>query len=116
MGEVEVKGFNRPIPVYEVQELKADAAGRDKFVSVQTDGFGLHLDVRRIRNFDRDRILRALAGAARDLRTRDSVQADTEAEGFSLHVDSTRMRQKDIGRVIEIMGKAALRIKKEVVL
>ncbi|MBZ2189981.1 adenylate cyclase [Alcanivorax sp. JB21] len=116
MGDIEVKGFNRPIPVYEVQELKADAAGRDKFVSVQTEGFGLHLDVRRIRNFDRDRLLRALAGAARDLRTRDAVQVDTEAEGFSLHLDSTRLRQKDVGRVIEIMGKAAQRIKKEVVL
>lgn len=116
MGEVEVKGFNRPIPVYEVQELKESAADRDKFVSVRTEGFALHLDIRRIRNFDRDRILRALASTARDLRRDATLTRDTEAEGFSLHVDRTRLRDKDLAKVIDIMGKAAQRIRKEVVI
>ncbi|MBA3981593.1 MAG: adenylate cyclase, partial [Alcanivorax sp.] len=116
MGEVEVKGFNRPIPVYEVQELKENAADRDKFVSVRTEGFALHLDIRRIRNFDRDRILRTLASTARDLRRDATLARDMEAEGFSLHVDRIRLRDKDLAKVIDIMGKAAQRIRKEVVI
>ena len=116
MGEVEVKGFNRPIPVYEVQSLHADAAARDKLISVQAPGFSLHLDIRRIRNFDRDRILRTLAATARDLRREATLVRDLDAEGFAMHVDRATLRDKDIGRVIEIMGKAAQRIRKEVVL
>ena len=113
MGEIEVKGFNRPIAVYEVQDLKENAAGAGGCVSVQTDGFSLHLDVKRIRNFDRDRILHALAKSARDLQRKSSVSTGFEAEGFSLHVDSTRLRERDCSKVIEVMGKAAQRIQKQ---
>jgi len=113
MGEIEVKGFNRPIAVYEVQDLKENAAGAGGFVSVQTEGFSLHLDVKRIRNFDRDRILHALAKSARDLQRKSSVSTSFEAEGFSLHVDSSRLRERDCSKVIEVMGKAAQRIQKQ---
>lgn len=112
LGEIEVKGFNRPIPVYEVQDLNDRAAGQGGFVSVQAAGFGLHLDVRRIRNFDRDRILRALAKSARDLNRESAVNINFEAEGFSLHVDSSRLRERDCAKAIEVMGKAAQRIQK----
>ncbi|HBM24728.1 MAG TPA: adenylate cyclase, partial [Alcanivorax sp.] len=114
VGEVTAKGFSRPIPVFEAQALKRNAGGKQRFVSVATTGFGLHMDLERIHNVDKNRILKALARSASDLKKRKTVAVDFEAEGFALHVHSESLPDRDREKVLDVMGKAAAKIQQQV--
>ncbi|KGD63193.1 adenylate cyclase [Alcanivorax nanhaiticus] len=114
MGDIQVKGFNRPIPVYEAMGAKKDAGAKNRYVSAQTTGFGIHLDVERIRNFDKNTILKTLARSATELKKEIAVSVDYEAEGFSLHVDSDAIKKRERDRIIEMMGRAAKRVQTQV--
>ncbi len=113
-GEIEVKGFNRPIPVYEVQDFRGTQTGASSFTSLRTEGFGLHMDLKRIRGFDKKPILLNLARSARSLRQGETVETDFETEGFALHVNSNKVRKRERVRIIEVMGEAAEKVKKQV--
>ncbi len=114
VGDVTAKGFNRPIPVFEAQELKRNAGGKQRFVSVATTGFGLHMDLERIHNVDKNRILKALARSASDLKKRKAVAVDFEAEGFALHLHAESLPERDREKVLDVMGKAARKIQQQV--
>ncbi len=114
MGDIQVKGFNRPIPVFEAMGAKKDAGARNRYVSAQTNGFGIHLDVERVRNFDKNTILKTLARSASELKKEIAVAVNYEAEGFSLHVDSNAIKQRERDRIIEMMGRAAKRVQTQV--
>lgn len=115
-GEITVKGFQRPIPTYEVVDLKANAGSAKRFISLETNGFALHMDLQRMRNFDKNRILKALAVSARGLKQQETVRTDFEAEGFSLHVNSSELKPREIGKVMEAMGNAAKKVKEKLII
>ncbi|MDX1804979.1 MAG: adenylate/guanylate cyclase domain-containing protein [Alcanivorax sp.] len=114
MGDIQVKGFNRPIPVFEAQGLKRHAGAQQRYVSVETSGFGIHLDVERIRNFDKNRILKALARSATELKQNKPVALDFEAEGFALHLQSEQLKNHEKRKIIDMMGQAARRVQDQV--
>lgn len=114
MGDIQVKGFNRPIPVFEVNEARAKAGKGKDFMSAETDGFGIYMNIARIRNFDKKPILQAIAQSATALKQGETVQTDFEAEGFSLHLDSAKLSARERGAVMQAMGKAAMQIKEKV--
>ncbi|RJG19494.1 adenylate cyclase [Alcanivorax profundi] len=114
MGDIQVKGFNRPIPVFEALGAQKDAGAKNRYVSAQTSGFGIHLDVERIRNFDKNTILRTLARSATDLKKTEPVSVNYEAEGFSLHVDSEAIKKREREKVIEMMGRVAKKVQTQV--
>jgi hypothetical protein len=114
MGDIQVKGFNRPIPVFEALGAKRDSGAKNRYVSAQTAGFGMHIDLERIRNFDKNTILRTLAHCATDLKQDKLVEVDYESEGFSLHVESHTLKKRDREKVIEMMGRAAKKVQTEV--
>lgn len=111
VGNVTVKGFQQPVPVYAAIEL-AGQRDEKRFTSIQTAGFALHLDVRRIRNYDRDRVLRVIAESAKQLRTSASLDFSYETEGFAVYIDSTKLREKDISQALEKLEVAAKTIQK----
>lgn len=114
VGEIQAKGFSRPIPVFEALDLKRNAGGKRRFISVESAGFGLHLDLERVRNFDKNRVLKALASSASDLRKQSPVNLDFEAEGFALFVDSQAIQHRELDRVLEVLGKTARKIQEQV--
>ncbi|WP_297766715.1 adenylate/guanylate cyclase domain-containing protein [uncultured Alcanivorax sp.] len=114
IGDIQVKGFNRPIPVFEAMGAKKDAGARNRYVSAETQGFGIHLDVERIRNFDKNSILKTLARSATDLKQEKPVDVDFEAEGFSLHVKSIELKKREREKIIDMMGRAAKKVQTEV--
>ena len=115
MGDIQVKGFNRPIPVFEVSDWRSKATKKDNFVSLEAAGFAIHMDVDKIRHFDKKPVLKTLATTASKLKQREPIQVDYEAEGFALHVDSSKLRPKDIGKIMELMGRAAMSVKAKLV-
>ncbi len=115
MGDIQVKGFNRPIPVHEVVDFRSKAGKNNDFISLEADGFGIHLHIDRVRNFDKKRILHTLAKSATELKQTNTVKVNYEAEGFAIHLDSDLISPKDRSRILQVMGEAAMKVKERLI-
>lgn len=62
-GQISVKGFTRPVSIYEVVELRSELGASDSFVEKQLEGFAMYVDVEKIRNYDKEKVLSALEQA-----------------------------------------------------
>lgn len=111
MGDIQAKGFNRPIAVFEVLDLKSRAGSGAGFLSLEAPGFAIHMDLPKLRNFDKKQVLISLASAANGLKKQQETNVDFKAEGFSLHVDGSKIRDRDRQKVMEILGKTAMTVK-----
>lgn len=114
-GEISVKGFNRPIEVFEVSDLKSRSGSDQGFLSVETEGFAIHMDIPKIRNFDKKPILRHLAGNAKKIKAGEAASASYETQGFSLFVDSEKIRNKERARIFEIMARCAKELQEKTI-
>lgn len=63
-GEISVKGFSHPIKVYHVVGLRKELGKNQSYFEHSIDGFSMHLDMDKVRNYDRDRTIKALEDAA----------------------------------------------------
>ncbi|MCH8553121.1 MAG: adenylate/guanylate cyclase domain-containing protein [Natronospirillum sp.] len=69
-GEVRAKGFASPVPVYEVQGLRRELGEQSLFTDVDLAGFSMQFDTDRLRSYDKERILTALAKAHKHIKDR----------------------------------------------
>ena len=67
-GQLPVKGFSRPVQLYQVVGLRRELGAAPTFVEHELPGFSMYLDTNGIRNYDKDDIVKALEVAARKLR------------------------------------------------
>ncbi|MBR9913107.1 MAG: adenylate/guanylate cyclase domain-containing protein [Gammaproteobacteria bacterium] len=67
-GEISVKGFSHPIKVYQVMGLRKDMGVNNNFFEHNLDGFSIHLDTDKVRNYDRDKAIKLLEDAAKALK------------------------------------------------
>lgn len=67
-GQVSVKGFSRPVQIYQVVGLRRDLGAAPTFVEHEKPGFSMYLDTNGIRSYDKEEIVRSLELAARKLR------------------------------------------------
>lgn len=63
-GSLSVKGFSKPVPIYEVVGFRKDLGAQNSFVEEEFDGFSMYLDIDAIKNYDKENILKALQGAS----------------------------------------------------
>lgn len=115
MGDIQVKGFNRPIPVFEVVDFRSKAGKNSHFISHETEGFAIHLNIDRVRNFDKKPIMHTLAKAAQQMKQGEVVNAHFEAEGFAFHLEGGKLNPKDRPRILQVMGEAAMTIKERLI-
>ncbi|WP_100640304.1 adenylate/guanylate cyclase domain-containing protein [Marinobacter salexigens] len=74
-GEITVKGFGRPVPIYEVVDFRRDMGPNRSFMEHEHSGFAMYLDSEKITSKERQSILIALETAADRLRHEaDSTQ------------------------------------------
>jgi len=59
-GEIKVKGFTHPIKVYQVVDFRKDLGRNQSYFQENTEGFSIHMDLDKIRNYDKDRIVEHL--------------------------------------------------------
>lgn len=69
-GDVRAKGFANPVPVYAVQGLRRELGEQSLFTDVDLAGFSMQFDMDRLRTYDRERILSALARAHKHIKDR----------------------------------------------
>ncbi|MFC4258885.1 adenylate/guanylate cyclase domain-containing protein [Marinobacter lacisalsi] len=73
-GEITVKGFGRPVSIYEVIDFRRDLGPNRSFVEHEHAGFAMYLDSGNICENDRRAILDALEEAADRLREEETDQ------------------------------------------
>lgn len=59
-GEITVKGFSQPIKVYQVVDYRKDLGRNQSYFEENAEGFSMHLDLDKIRNYDKERIIGTL--------------------------------------------------------
>lgn len=67
-GQIAVKGFSKPVQIYQVVGLRRDLGASPTFVEHELPGFSMYLDTNSIRNYDKDDVIKALERAARKLK------------------------------------------------
>ena len=67
-GEISAKGFSHPIKVYQVVDFRKHLGNNQSYFEENTDGFSMHMDLEKIKNYDKDRVVEFLQRASRILR------------------------------------------------
>ena len=67
-GDVEMKGFSKAIPTYQVIDFRRDLGSNPSFIEHDSEGFSLYLDTQKVKSYDKDRIALALEAAAKKIR------------------------------------------------
>lgn len=67
-GRIDVRGFSRPVQIYQVVGLRRDLGAAPTFIEHELPGFSMYLDTTGIRNYDKEQVVKALELAARKLR------------------------------------------------
>ncbi len=67
-GQINVKGFTRPVQIYQVVDFRRDLGATSSYVEHELPGFSMYLDTNGIQNFDKERVIQALQQAAEKLR------------------------------------------------
>lgn len=67
-GQIAVKGFSRPVQIYQVVDFRRDLGATNSFVEHELPGFSMYLDTNGVQNFDKERVIQALQQAAEKLR------------------------------------------------
>lgn len=67
-GEINAKGFSHLIKVYQVVDFRKDLGKHQSYFEENAEGFSMHLDLEKIKNYDKERVVEALDKAAYKLR------------------------------------------------
>lgn len=67
-GEIQVKGFALPVKVYQVADLRKDLGKNQSYFEDRAEGFSMYLDMDKIRNYDKEKVIESLEKAAERLR------------------------------------------------
>ncbi|WP_370981467.1 adenylate/guanylate cyclase domain-containing protein [Agaribacterium sp. ZY112] len=69
-GSIKAKGFSHPIKVYQVINHRKDMGKNQSYFEERMTGFSMHLDLDKLKNYDRERIVKHLEDVASKLRAR----------------------------------------------
>ena len=69
-GVVNVKGFSEPVRIYSVIDFHKNLGDKQSYFEQRADGFSMYLDLDKVKNYDRDRVLKTLLTAATRLRNK----------------------------------------------
>ncbi len=67
-GEITVKGFNKPVPIYQIVDFRRDIGGNQSFMEHEKEGFAMYLDTDKVHAQDKELIVSALENAAQKLK------------------------------------------------
>ncbi|MGH8493423.1 MAG: adenylate/guanylate cyclase domain-containing protein [Moraxellaceae bacterium] len=67
-GTVRLRGISNPVQVWQVVDFRADLGATTTWIEHELDGFAMLMDINKVKNYDKDRIVKALEGAAQRLK------------------------------------------------
>lgn len=72
-GTVRLRGIANPVQVWEVVDFRADMGAQSTWIEHELDGFAMLMDINKVKNYDKERIVKALEAAAQKLRDKRIV-------------------------------------------
>lgn len=63
-GEISVKGISNPIRIYQVMDFRKDLGKGQTWFEENMTGFSMHMDLEKVRNYDKSRLIEMLNRAA----------------------------------------------------
>ncbi len=72
-GEIQVKGFALPVKVYQVADLRKDLGKNQSYFEDRAEGFSMYLDMDKVRNYDKAKVIESLENAAERLRDKTII-------------------------------------------
>lgn len=72
-GQITVKGFSRPVHVYQVVDFWGDLGTDCSYMEHELPGFSMYLDTNDIQNYDKNRVIEALKEAAERLQDKTII-------------------------------------------
>jgi class 3 adenylate cyclase len=70
-GAVTLKGFSQPVRVYSVVDFRKNVGDKQAYFEQRADGFSMFLDLDKVKNYDKDRVLKSLLTAAQRLKNKE---------------------------------------------
>ncbi|MBK8187367.1 MAG: adenylate/guanylate cyclase domain-containing protein [Cellvibrio sp.] len=67
-GEITVKGFSLPVKVYQVADLRKEMGKNQSYFEDRADGFSMYLDLDKVKNYDKQRLIEAMEKATARLK------------------------------------------------
>jgi len=67
-GEITVKGFSRPVAIYQIVDLRRDIGAGQSFIEHETEGFAMYLDTGKVGQDNKEAIVNALERATEKLK------------------------------------------------
>ncbi len=67
-GQINVKGFTKTVPIFEIVDHRKELGATQSFLECELDGFSLFVDIDKIRNYDKDKVVESLEEAAKRIR------------------------------------------------
>lgn len=67
-GEIQVKGFSLPVKVYQVADLRKEMGNNQSYFEDRAEGFSMYLDMEKVRNYDKQKVIESLEKAANRLK------------------------------------------------
>ena len=69
-GEITVKGFSHPIKVYQVIDFRKNLGQRQSYYEESMEGFSIHMDLEKIKNYEKPKVIEYLEDLAIKLKDR----------------------------------------------
>ncbi len=69
-GEINVKGLTHPVRIYQVIDFRKDMGQGQTWFEENITGFSMHMDLEKIRNYDKQRVIELLHNAAERLKSK----------------------------------------------
>lgn len=67
-GEIQVKGFALPVKVYQVADFRKELGKNQSYFEDRAEGYSMYLDLDKVRNYDKEKVIESLEKAAERLR------------------------------------------------
>lgn len=107
-GEIQVKGFSRPLPIYQVVGFRKELGCESGYMEHQLDGFSMYLDEEKLQSNDKSRVLAALESATAKIREQielDSIGLDNNDPFKALIDDGNDASSTPPANVHSLNGK-----------
>lgn len=72
-GVLRLRGISNPVQVWEVVDFRSDVGAQTTWIEHEVEGFAMLMDINKVKNYDKDRIVKALEGAAQKLKDKRIV-------------------------------------------
>lgn len=114
-GSISVKGIHNEIVVHEVLDFRRNLGGGANYQGVRQPGLTLVFDIDQIKNYEQAKVIDALMGAVKILRTTTSQTLDAEASGFVLHLRNGEIDPDQREKLTHLVDRCAKKLRERIV-